>query len=74
LIQAYDASLEKSDGHVRGLNNVKNGYAIARNKMLQQKDNTEGKLRAMRVKRCNWGMLPGVKTSGGTLLIPASEN
>ena len=48
LIQAYDASLEKIRRDMsEALNNVKNGYAIARNKMLQQKDNMVGKLRAM---------------------------
>ena len=39
LIQAYDASLEKIRRDMsEALNNVKNGYAIARNKMLQQKE------------------------------------
>ena len=48
LIQAYDASLEKIRRDMsEALNNVKNGYAIARNKMLQQKDNVVGKLRSM---------------------------
>ena len=38
LIQAYDASLEKIRQDMsEALNNVKNGYEIARNKMLQQK-------------------------------------
>ncbi len=48
LIQAYDASLEKIRRDMsEALNNVKNGYAIARDKMMQQKDSMEGKLRAM---------------------------
>src|SRR5450432_1875834 len=46
LIQAYDASLETIRRSMsEALNNVKNGYAIARDKMLQQKGNSEGKLR-----------------------------
>ena len=48
MIQAYDATLEKIRRDMsEALNNVKNGYAIARNKMLQQKDDMTGKLRAM---------------------------
>jgi tyrosine-protein kinase Etk/Wzc len=48
LIQAYDASLEKIRRDMsEALNNIKNGYAIARNKMLQQNENVVSKLQSM---------------------------
>ena len=48
MIQAYDSSLEKIRRDIyEALNNVKDGYMIAKNKMLQQKDNVVGKLRSM---------------------------
>ena len=48
LIQAYDSSLEKIRRDMsEALNNVKNGYAISRNKLLQQKDQSLGKLQQM---------------------------
>ncbi len=48
LIQAYDSSLEKIRRDMsEALSNVKNGYAISRNKLLQQKDESLGKLQQM---------------------------
>ncbi len=57
LIQAYDSSLEKIRRDMsEALNNVKNGYAISRNKLLQQKDQSIGRLQKMPGKHCNWEM------------------
>ena len=46
MIQSYDGTLEKIRRDIsEALNNIKNGYAIARNKMVQQNENVVGKLR-----------------------------
>jgi len=46
LIQAFDSSLEKIRRDIsEALNNIKNGYVIARNKLMEQKSDAEGKLR-----------------------------
>ncbi len=48
LIQSYDGTLEKIRRDMsEALNNIKNGYAIARNKMIQQNETVVGKLRSM---------------------------
>ncbi|MEJ0081036.1 MAG: polysaccharide biosynthesis tyrosine autokinase [Puia sp.] len=48
LIQAYDSSLEKIRRDMsEAINNIKNGYAIARDKMVQQNGNAVSKLRSM---------------------------
>ena len=48
LIQAYDATLEKIRRDMsEALNNVKNGYAITRNKLLQQRSQSLSKLQQM---------------------------
>ena len=75
LIQAYDASLEKIRRDMsEALNNVKNGYAIARNKMMQQKDNMEGKLRAHARENTSIGKCcQAAKNPGRTLFIPSSK-